>query len=177
MKAKYTPGPWYVNKHFSEWLIGDGDGNYLIAKTAGSPAYLGRASAERDAANARLIAAAPDLLKALQDLIDSHWLHDSHAVEFDGTVMFGPYYDFSGIDGYLRSEFRDDGIEFVVWPAGGAGRKWSAYSTHEGLMWFEKFESEAEARAVCMKLLSGVMPEHPVSKAMSAIAKAIGESQ
>ena len=64
---KHTPGPWSVKKHFSEWLIGDG--NYLIATTAGSPAHLGRASAERDAANARLIAAAPDLLKALEDCV------------------------------------------------------------------------------------------------------------
>lgn len=113
-----------------------------------------------------------DLLEALRDLIDSHWLHDSHAVEFDGTVMFSPHYDFSGIDGYRRSEFRDDGIEFVVWPAGGAGRKWSAYSTYEGSMWFEKFDSEAEARAVCMKLLADVMPDHSVSRALAAIARA-----
>lgn len=63
MKAKHTPGPWSVKKHFSEWLIGNG--RYLIAETAGSPAYLGRASAERDAANARLLAAAPELLEAL----------------------------------------------------------------------------------------------------------------
>ena len=67
MGYKHTPGPWSVKKHFSEWLIGDG--NYLIATTAGSPAHLGRASAERDAANARLIAAAPDLLKALEDCV------------------------------------------------------------------------------------------------------------
>ena len=165
MKAKHTPGPWKVSMNQIK-------SNYDTVAQVFTHLVQGR-----NEANARLIASAPDLLKALQDLIDSHWLHDSHAVEFDGTVMFGPYYDFSGIDGYLRSEFRDDGIEFVVWPAGGAGRKWSAYSTHEGLMWFEKFESEAEARAACMKLLSGVMPEHPVSKAMSAIAKAIGESQ
>ena len=174
MKAEHTPGPWrvaYLDCNRQSVVMGE----HIEIATCWHHSV---GSIEKEMhANARLIAAAPDLLKALQDLIDSHWLHDSHAVEFDGTVMFGPYYDFSGIDGYLRSEFRDDGIEFVVWPAGGAGRKWSAYSTHEGLMWFEKFESEAEARAVCMRLLSGVMPEHPVSKAMSAIAKAIGESQ
>ena len=66
MGYKHTPGPWSVKKHFSEWLIGDG--NYLIATTAGSPAHLGRASAERDAANACLLAAAPDLLEALQKI-------------------------------------------------------------------------------------------------------------
>jgi hypothetical protein len=176
MKAKHTPGPWFtLREGFSAiYVEARIEGGMLQEVAMCGPTEAGTSQQE---ANAALVAAAPELLEALQDLIDSHWLYDSHAVEFDGTVMFGPYYDFSGIDGYLRSEFRDDGIEFVVWPAGGAGRKWSAYSTHEGSMWFEKFKSEAEARAVCMKLLSGVMPEHPVSKAMSAIAKATGESQ
>ena len=149
MKAEHTPGPWRV-----AYLDCNGQSVVMSEHIEIATCWhhsVGSIEKEMHA-NARLIAAAPDLLKALQDLIDSHWPHDSHAVEFDG-------------------------IEFVVWPAGGAGRKWSAYSTHEGLMWFEKFESEAEARAACMKLLSGVMPEHPVSKAMSAIAKAIGESQ
>lgn len=70
MKAKHTPGPWRVERYFSKWLIGNG--RYLIAETAGSPAHLGRASAERDAANACLLAAAPDLLETLQVLLSLH---------------------------------------------------------------------------------------------------------
>lgn len=62
MGYKHTPAPWFEVKHFSEWLISDG--SRLVATTAGSPAHLGLAHAKRDAANARLIAAAPDLLKA-----------------------------------------------------------------------------------------------------------------
>lgn len=113
-----------------------------------------------------------DLLGALRALVDSHWLEDSHAVDFDGTVFFGQYYDFSGIDGYRRAEFRDEAIEFVVWPAGSASGKWSAYSTWDGSLWFERFDSEDEARAVCMKKLVRVMPDHPVSRAVAAIARA-----
>ena len=113
-----------------------------------------------------------DLLGALRALVDSHWLEDSHAVDFDGTVFFGQYYDFSGIDGYRRAEFRDEAIEFVVWPAGSASGKWSAYATWDGSLWFERFDSEDEARAVCMKKLVRVMPDHPVSRAVAAIARA-----
>ena len=113
-----------------------------------------------------------DLLEALRDLIDSHWLHDSHAVDFDGTVLFSPSYEFSNLHCHRRSELRMDGFECVVWPGWYPDFKWSAYSTYEGSLWFEQFDSEAEARAVCMKLLADVMPEHSVSKAMAAIARA-----
>ena len=113
-----------------------------------------------------------ELLDAAQALIDAAWLEDSHAVQFDKTVMFSPGYDFSGIDGGRRAELREGDIEFVVWPAGSVSGKWSAYSTYEGSMWFERFETEDEAREQCMKLLDRVMPNSPVSKARAAIAKA-----
>ena len=90
--------------------------------------------------------------------------------------MFSPSYDFSGIDGGRRAEFREEGIEFVVWPAGDAGGNWSAYSTYDGSLWFELFETEDEAREQCMKLLDQVMPDHPISKARAALAT-IGEPQ
>ena len=117
-----------------------------------------------------------ELREALQALVDAAWLEDSHAVRFDGTVMFSPGYDFSGIDGGRRAEFREEGIEFVVWPAGDAGGNWSAYSTYDGSLWFELFETEDEAREQCMKLLDQVMPDHPISKARAALA-ATGEPQ
>ena len=117
-----------------------------------------------------------ELREALQALVDAAWLEDSHAVRFDGTVMFSPGYDFSGIDGGRRAEFREEDIEFVVWPAGDAGGNWSAYSTYDGSLWFELFETEDEAREQCMKLLDQVMPDHPISKARAALA-ATGEPQ
>ena len=180
MSAKFTPGPWHAN-----WtrLNGKAIGFHVADETHGSirpicEFYDGTEAMppEEVEANARLIAAAPKLLEALQALVDAAWLEDSHAVRFDGTVMFSPGYDFSGIDGGRRAEFREEGIEFVVWPAGDAGGNWSAYSTYDGSLWFELFETEDEAREQCMKLLDQVMPDHPISKARRAIA-ATGEPQ
>ena len=121
-------------------------------------------------ANARLIAAAPELLEVLHECIDAQWVIDSHAVEFDGTVHFGPYYDFSGLDGIDRHEFLAE-HSCVVWPSGG---KWSAYCTYEGSTWFESFDGADAAKETCMKLLDKVMPTHPAMKARAAIAKATG---
>lgn len=56
----HTPGPWQIGQY--EWLI-ETDGGDEIAQTD--------ASSQNFRANARLIAAAPDLLDALQSLYDS----------------------------------------------------------------------------------------------------------
>jgi hypothetical protein len=66
MKTKHTPGPWKV-----------GGGRYLpiTAKVKGKSAQIGRAesfgqiSDEECEANGRLIAAAPELLHQLKDLV------------------------------------------------------------------------------------------------------------
>lgn len=74
--VKHTPGPWvaYHQSDHHEWQIGaglppdkaDNDGHYelIVAETFGG---LGRDDVQSDA-NARLIAAAPDLLEALKAL-------------------------------------------------------------------------------------------------------------
>lgn len=73
MEAKHTPGPWIAHKtgykgHASgAWYI------YAINSSDGrSPhvAHIKQSTLQPMAANARLIAAAPDLLEALQSLID-----------------------------------------------------------------------------------------------------------
>jgi hypothetical protein len=130
--------------------------------------------AERDALKADLDAA----VGALNGVIDAMWLVDSHSVQFDGTVMFGHGYDFSGIDGTDRLEFLAE-HECVVWPSGGANRKWSAYCTYEGSMWFEKFSTAQEAQEVCMRLLDRVMPTHPamIARATLSQIKAAGRCQ
>lgn len=69
MKAQHTPGPWkwdgnpceYDEQNEAPWLVDDQD-NY--------PPVLGGAIKCANTANARLIAAAPDLLEALE----SAWL-------------------------------------------------------------------------------------------------------
>ncbi len=67
--AAYTPGPWSVSKEGSlagghYWTIFGRDG-YETARSAG----LSRPT-EEIAANARLIAAAPELLAALRAIVD-----------------------------------------------------------------------------------------------------------
>ncbi|WP_293705989.1 hypothetical protein [Stenotrophomonas sp. UBA7606] len=115
-------------------------------------------------------AVGPELLKALREAVDLAWIPDSRIVEFDPTVRFGPYYDFDGLDeSSLRQEFHGQ-YECIVWP----GRKWSAYCTYEGSLWFEQFETAAEAKEKCMVLLDRLIPEHPAMKARAAIEKATG---
>jgi hypothetical protein len=68
---KPTPGPWMARQMFSgSWDIAaeDGDGS-TIART-------------KDEANARLIAAAPDLLEACADLVQlwQDWAKDSQSL-------------------------------------------------------------------------------------------------
>ena len=170
-QAKHTPGPWQVTIdcganviRAAEKEVRDGVIAYMfsdcVASTWGGV----------NEANARLIAAAPELLEVLHECLDAQWVIDSHAVEFDGTVHFGPYYDFSGLDGIDRHEFLAE-HSCVVWPSGG---KWSAYCTYEGSTWFESFDGADAAKETCMKLLDKVMPTHPAMKARAAIAKATG---
>jgi hypothetical protein len=65
--ATFTPGPWRV--HAERWVKatrGDHEGEILVA-----PTYWMEHVAEEAAANARLIAAAPELLEAVRDLDDA----------------------------------------------------------------------------------------------------------
>lgn len=82
--SKHTPGPWKAGKELSsrssEWLIamdcGDRGRGIAIAETVPATG--------RELANARLIAAAPELLEALQNLMTrvqydkdaKHWFTD-----------------------------------------------------------------------------------------------------
>ncbi|MDU9398074.1 hypothetical protein [Pseudomonas sp. zfem003] len=166
--SKHTPGPWKrrentVSGPFGVTVVHCMDngvwgekGCHSITKTEAT-------------ANARLIAAAPELLEALQDAADLAWIEDSHVIQFDSSVMFGPHYDFSGLDGPRRIEFYGM-YSCIVWP----GEKWSAYCTYEGTTWFEKFDTSEQAKEACMQLLDKVLPHHPAMRARAAIAKATG---
>ena len=81
MTTKHTPGPWYVGSGTYECR-----NIYSVASVTDDDGFTYQpivASAEDDGikcwdANARLIAAAPDLLEALQD-VDALWTHHSVA--------------------------------------------------------------------------------------------------
>ena len=61
MEAKHTPGPW----SFCNNTLCQANGNYLHLGTWSESSGLGKMAQ----ANARLIAAAPDLLDALQNML------------------------------------------------------------------------------------------------------------
>ena len=66
----HTPGPWKVPRRFEIYQdIGPGRGGTYIGTTAGNR-VLPESVARVDEANARLIAAAPELLAACQAFID-----------------------------------------------------------------------------------------------------------
>lgn len=80
---KHTPGPWHVgnvnksrNKEFISINCGEGNAVYTIAQTI----PLRDSATDEDRANARLIAAAPELLEALADLcyVVGHAYQDSN---------------------------------------------------------------------------------------------------
>lgn len=84
MNAKHTPGPWHIGseqdysvdryKRNEEWARIRNASGGLIAAVASVHPQGGRKSTDFDteAANARLIAAAPDLLAALADIVQLH---------------------------------------------------------------------------------------------------------
>ena len=64
MKVSFTPGPWVIPPKYTRISVWTEDGERHIADCKSESA-----SAKENHANARLIAAAPDLLNALQRLL------------------------------------------------------------------------------------------------------------
>lgn len=62
-KLKHSPSPWFISKDGEDYMIETTSGARAIATIEGS------VYEERDEANAKLIAAAPTMLEALQNLI------------------------------------------------------------------------------------------------------------
>lgn len=64
--SKHTPGPWKVSRRFDIYQDNRGYCGYYVGSTRGNSDDLPENVKEQDEANARLIAAAPELLDALQ---------------------------------------------------------------------------------------------------------------
>lgn len=176
MELTHTEGPWELDPPNESHVVADdyhviraGCGYLPEAKDVPETGF--RIAGHMTIADARLIVAAPELLGALHETVDLAWVEDSHSVSLDRTVLFGPHYDFEGLDGHSRQEFHGQ-YECIVWP----GRKWSAYCTYDGSMWFEKFDSADDAKEACMRLLDKVLPDHPSMKARAVIVKATGSA-
>ena len=65
-EVKHTPGPWQWTQHFDPTISIYKDGFGTLARLYDSAAGTGKA-------NARLIAAAPDLLEALVQFVDEFY--------------------------------------------------------------------------------------------------------
>jgi hypothetical protein len=78
MSAQHTPGPWRVKSE--RWVVatrGEHEGEILIA-----PTYWMEVAPDEAAANARLIAAAPDLLDCCTKALAA-WTGDGPAIDLD----------------------------------------------------------------------------------------------
>lgn len=64
MNAQHTPGPWEAGQYGNSFIVTAKGGMYDVA-------VVRNIGNEDNAANARLIAAAPDLLEALRQLRDA----------------------------------------------------------------------------------------------------------
>ena len=84
MKAKHTTGPWVIDWNVSRLDIFGADETTLVASLRRSP--LSQAIDEAARANARLIAAAPELLDSLSEIFDyaggaDSALHDEYVMD------------------------------------------------------------------------------------------------
>lgn len=71
--ASHTPGPWKVTdqtkKDVMRWIEANSNGDVIAILDAGQDAGISEDTATRLEANAALIAAAPDLLEAVDSLL------------------------------------------------------------------------------------------------------------
>ena len=72
--SMHTPGPWIAEFGEAYRVRAQGDGGQVAIMTnlKGQFGMLGRRSGDEVAANARLIAAAPELLEALRGMMDAY---------------------------------------------------------------------------------------------------------
>jgi hypothetical protein len=76
MSTQHTPGPWKAHFEEAYFVTGPDLGRVaMMMNIKGAHGMGGRRSGDESAANARLIAAAPDLLEALQDLFEADMEH------------------------------------------------------------------------------------------------------
>lgn len=70
--SAHTPGPWVAKFEEAYYVIGPDLGRVaMMMNLKGAYGLAGRRSGEESAANARLIAAAPELLEAIEGLLNA----------------------------------------------------------------------------------------------------------
>ena len=89
MPHSFTPGPWVVVGRLTKYVEARLVGRLIQEVAACGPTMADEGYGQQQEANARLIAAAPDLLEALQD-VDALWMHHSIA---HGDGKIGPLHE------------------------------------------------------------------------------------
>ena len=89
MPHSFTPGPWVVVGRLTKYVVARLVGGLIQEVAACGPTMADEGYGQQQEANARLIAAAPDLLEALQD-VDALWMHHSVA---HGDGKIGPLHE------------------------------------------------------------------------------------
>ena len=87
--SNHTPGPWVVVGRLTKYVEARLVGRLIQEVAACGPTMADEGYGQQQEANARLIAAAPDLLEALQD-VDALWMHHSVA---HGDGKIGPLHE------------------------------------------------------------------------------------
>ena len=75
--SKHTPGPWVVVGSRTKYVEARLVGSLMQEVAACGPTLADEGYGQQQEANARLIAAAPDLLEALQDIAE-YWNQDQN---------------------------------------------------------------------------------------------------
>lgn len=76
MNSKHAPGPWFVTGLMTKYVCARIGSGGIQEVAAVGPTEADNGYGEQQLANAKLIAAAPDLLEALEDLVDSRGMGD-----------------------------------------------------------------------------------------------------
>ncbi len=69
MTIAHTPGPWHQDSHHETYIRAHGD----VRGTCAVARICRRGGWSEQEGNRKLIQAAPDLLRALQNLVDADW--------------------------------------------------------------------------------------------------------
>ena len=84
-ESKHTPGPWKARFEEAYYVTGPDLGRVaMMMNLKGAYGLGGRRTGEESAANCRLIAAAPALYEALQDML--LWLDDGNRILSDSCA-------------------------------------------------------------------------------------------
>lgn len=79
-EAKHTPGPWHLEEmgynSSSYYIRGSSESGDRLTIGKGAVAHIPRSTVNPMEANARLIAAAPELLEALKAMLEAEYAHE-----------------------------------------------------------------------------------------------------